>query len=164
MLEQYGSIAFLPQSVSNNTDYLEDKNCRAYNIWLAFFVSVPLCRQGEAVEFLNRLYKERTEFVTWLKKMEDIPCLEDVKICKRSKDIINTARSFAKNDNSKRKDRYGKIRTFKKIVKENIRNFLLKEEGTSLYRIIRDMKKWNAEQKRLAEQVIAQVEEFNPIN
>jgi hypothetical protein len=91
--------------------------------------------------------------------LNDITDLDLNSFYKRIKDIIEAARKFAKNDNIKRKDRYGNIRPFNRVVKDNIRNFIFKEEGTSLYRIIRDMKKWYKELKEKEQEEVKKEED-----
>lgn len=120
---------------------------RLNNIWMCYLISVPLHRQSEVVEYLNRFYLERTQLIGWLKNMSTNIDVESLTISPRAKNIILAAKKYVyKNPNVKGRDKYKNINSFGKSVKDNIRNFIYKEDGPSLYRLIRDMKKWNKEQ------------------
>jgi hypothetical protein len=161
-LREIGPMSVLPQVKNINSSYLMDRNSRLYNIWLCFFMSVPLNRQYEVINYLNNFYSDRTQVIKWIKDLENSNDVESLDICKRVKDIINAARKFAKNGRTDRRDKFGNLLTFRKLVKDNIRNFLLKEEGTSLYRLIRDMKRWIREQEK--EKEVPIVIDFPVIN
>jgi hypothetical protein len=130
-----------------NTEVVEliptNKDAKLYNIWQCFLVSVPLCRQLMVVEFFEHLLKRRDEVTNWIvdlsSKMDKIDIL---KFSPRVQDILMKTRSFAaeKVRRGENVDRRTKVvRTVEELTVENIRNFISKEKGSSLYRIIREM-------------------------
>lgn len=127
-----------PQADSEEVD-LSDRENRLYNIYLCFLNAVPLHRQKEVVDYLDTLYTQRGELINWLKYL-DGKSLNGYS--PRVNNIVTTARRFAQ-DKFNRGDNTGpdgRKLTLKSMTGFNIRNFVLKEEGTSLYRLIREMK------------------------
>lgn len=119
---------------------MSKKESRLYNIWLVFLNAVPLHRQKEVSGYLNYLYTKRNELISWLRYLENLGHFDPSLFSKRVLNIIETARKFAgKNTNGK---------TVKNATKDNIRNLIMKEEGSSLYRLIKEMDVNKKEQTR----------------
>jgi hypothetical protein len=129
-----------PQDSSVIVDF-SDRDERTKNIWLCFLNSVPLNRQKEVVTFFDKLYRDRAELIGWLRTLGTINKLESTDYSKRVINIVETAHKFAQGnkDRGKNFDRQGKMLTLKKMVDDNIRNLVMKEEGGSLYRLIKEM-------------------------
>ena len=130
-----------------NTEVVEplpkNKDEKLYNIWQCFLVSVPLCRQTAVVEFFDHLLKRRSEVTSWIISLSSqMDKIDILKFSARVQDILIKTRSFAsekvrRGENVDRKTRV--VRTVEDLTQENIRNFISKEKGSSLYRIIREM-------------------------
>ena len=76
--------------------------------------------------------------------------IDILKFSARVQDILIKTRSFAsekvrRDENVDRKTKV--VRTVEDLTQENIRNFISKEKGSSLYRIIREMDRYLQEFK-----------------
>ncbi len=135
-------------------EYLMDKESRMYNIWLAYLNSVPLHRQKDVSGYLDYLYNKRGELIGWLRSVETRGQLDPTEYSRRMIDIISAARRFARQNVERGHDRNhnGRKMSIKDLTRDNIRNLVMKEEGSSLYRLIRDMDRWNREQEELRQE------------
>ncbi len=146
---------------STSNDIL-NRDGKIYQIWENFLLAVPLCKQAEVVTYLPFLIQKREEVITWLKKLSDINNLDATKFSKRVQDILLKTKMFAqKNQNRNKKD----IRT---LTHDNIQNFIYKELGSSLYRLIREMtqnqeQNQNYNQEQAQEQNQVQNQEQNQV-
>ena len=130
-----------------NTEVVEpiptNKDEKLYNIWQCFLVSVPICRQSMVVEFYDLLMKRREEVTNWIiDRSREMDKIDILKFSRRVQDILMKTRSFAaeKVRRGENVDRRSKVvKTIEELTIENIRNFISKEMGSSLYRIIREM-------------------------
>lgn len=140
-----GPYVVWPQS---DPEALGNKESLMYNIWLAFLNSVPLANQKSVVNYIDYLYNKRGELITWLRGLEGRGHLDPTVFSRRVIDIVETTRKFAqervKNGNDVVR---GKKLSVKDITKENIRNFIMKEEGGSLYRLIKEMDNYKKEEQ-----------------
>lgn len=147
-----GQFVIWPQhkDIHQDNDYIPQnrilytKDNRIYNIWLAFLNSVPLHKQKEVSTYLDHFVNNRDEVVGWIRQIENIRNLDQSLFSKRTLDIISSARRFAKKP---MKTRNGKFLSHKQKTKNIIRNFLMKEEGHSLYKLIREMNKYKLSQE-----------------
>ena len=115
---------------------------------MAFLMSVPLHKQGEVSKFYDSLLNSRREVISWLRNLEARGSLDPAEFSRRVIGIIDAARRFAENEVRSGKISYHKGRkmSMRDITKRNISNFIMKEEGSSLYRLVREMNKWKKEQ------------------
>lgn len=120
---------------------LYSRDGRYYNIWLCFLMSVPLHRQVEVLDFLDRFYKDRNDVIDWLQELDDRGSLEDISqiISARTIQIINETRRFAntKNVSGYNKTKDGTTLSIKQLTRNNIGNLIRKEDGRSLYKLIK---------------------------
>ena len=131
-----------PQNTENDLDVPATRDTKLYNIWQCFLMAVPLCRQKEVVGYYDHLVERRSEIVEWLSELSDKKNLDMTLFSKRVKDILVKTRMFAVDRVKKKQNidrRTGRKKNADEITKENIRNFISKEMGTSLYRILREM-------------------------
>lgn len=127
---------------------MNDRESILYNIWLSFLNAVPLHHQQEVSSYLEYFYTKRYELIGWLLSLESTGVLDPVLFSYRTIDLISAARKFAKSNKNKQiKD--GKKLSVKEITKNNIKNFVMKEEGSSLYRLIREMDFYKQNQNSL---------------
>ncbi len=131
--------------------YLMTKESRMYNIWLAFLNSVPLHKQKDVIGYLDFLYKKRGELIGWLRMVENRGQMDSAMYSRRVIDLVGAARKFAQknSETGNNKGYNGRKMSVKDMTKANIRNLVMKEEGSSLYRLIRDMERWKREQEEL---------------
>ncbi len=138
-------IIVWPQNTEVIGNVPVNKDDKLYNIWQCFLASVPVCRQATVVGFHDYLVTKRGEVVTWLIGLsKQMNSLDLSKFSKRVQDILIKTRSFAadkvrRGENFDKKSKVAK--TLDSLICENIRNFISKEIGSSLYRIIREMDK-----------------------
>lgn len=140
-------IKIWPQDLEKVQAIPNTRDSKLYNIWQCFLASVPLCRQKEVVGFYEHLVNRRNEVISWLSGLSVKSDLNLELFSRRIQDILTKTRSFAMSkvrtgDNKDQKT--GKYKTADMITKENIRNFMNKEMGSSLYRIIREMDRYNS--------------------
>ena len=146
-------IVVWPQKTDLLHDFPLSNDTKLYNIWQCYLVSSPLNKQQEIAEYLQNLYNKRYELINWLYQLSKNKT-DPTKFSKRVADILIKTRKFAKqriakNQNVDRKT--GKVKTEEELTKDNIRNFMYKELGTSLYRLIKEMDKYKEECKKILE-------------
>jgi len=148
-------IVVWPQHTDQEMDFPKSKVDKLYNIWMTFLVSVPLHRQQDVLKYYEQLQNKRTELIAWLWDLSRTRS-DPTKYSKRTADILIKTRKFAQDRVKKRQNidlRTGKIKNINTLTKENIRNFIYKELGPSLYRLIKEMERCKKEaQKLLKEQ------------
>lgn len=117
---------------------LEERKNRQYilkNIWLNFVLSLPFSFQAEAIKFLDQFHADRYGVINWLQDYQSHNNFVDDKVVsERGKNIIISARYTAK-DICKQQPQ----KKYHVTVNEVIRNFILKEYGSSLFTLV---KKW----------------------
>ena len=133
---------------------LTNRDSRLYNIWMAFMMAVPLHRQFEVAGFFTQLINTRNQVIGWLRKIESFGKLDSSEYNKRVINIIEAARRFSgrKIEQGQDRDYTGRKKSFKELTRDNIRNLVMKEEGSSLYRLAKEMKRWHQEQQEQREQ------------
>ncbi len=147
-IEKHG-ITVWYQKFDEELEFPRSRDMKLYNIWQCYLVSVPLHKQKEASEYYENLLKKREELIAWIYWLS-CKKVDPTQFSKRMVDILLKTRKFAQ-DKIKRKEnvdtRTGKVKNVDELTRDNIRNFIHKELGASLYRLIREMDKWKAEQK-----------------
>ena len=141
-------VLFIPLAPSV---WMRDKNDNLYNIWLNFVVSIPINKQKEALEYYTRLVDDRDLLISWLESITDeYDDMSDLEISPRAKRIISDSRGFAskqpltKVSVVKRTQGESGSEDYESKVKSSIRFFVMREEGTSLYRLVKNMKDYKA--------------------
>jgi len=136
-------IIVWPQNIEVENFIPNTRDSKLYNIWQCFLISVPNSKQIEVSGYYNYLLKRRAEVISWLTDLSDkLSSLNMSDFSRRVQDILTKTRSFAEDkirrgENIDLKTREKKDLTT--LTRDNIRNFIGKETGTSLYRIIREM-------------------------
>ena len=94
--------------------------------------------------------------ISWLISTESRGHLDPTEYSRRTIDLIEAARRFAqqKVKGGQERDQNGRKVSLKIITKRNIRNLVMKEQGSSLYRLIRDMDRWRKDQEELREDTV----------
>jgi hypothetical protein len=131
LINKDGIINYL--AVNTLTDY--QKNDRFYIlkiIWLNYVLSLSATYQLQALSYYDKLVNDRESVILWIQRIEENP--EDIKLSHRTLNIIQSARETSNN--------YKRINNVNQTnVKDIIRNFIYKEHGSSLYSLIKLMKK-----------------------
>ena len=133
-----------PQDTEKDLFVPTTREAKLYNIWQCLLISMPLCRQVEIVTYYNYLCARKNEVVDWLIELSEQK-VDPTLFSKRVNDILTKTRKFAedsvrKGNNFDRKTR--KKKNADEITRDNIRNFINKEMGNSLYRILREMDRY----------------------
>ena len=136
------NIVVWPQNTEVELKVPNTRDTKLYNIWQCFLVSVPLCRQKEVVTYYNNLIARRTEITEWLDDLSRTEKLDMSTFSKRVQDILVKTKLFATNKVKRGENidyKTKKAKSVEELTKDNIRNFISKELGSSLYRILKEM-------------------------
>ena len=132
----YGFLLYLGEA---DIPMHERKN-RQYilkNIWLNYVLFLPFSLQKEAITYLDRFQKDRNSVVTWLQAYNtEHHFVDSNDITERGKNIIMSARYTAKDLCIQQPHK-----NYHQTVNDVIRNFVYKEYGSSLYALVKNMKK-----------------------
>lgn len=109
-------------------------NSKFYNVWVSLLMSVPLHVQKHVVRYFTRLISDRKSLTSWIQGIEGHTNFDDVN--RRVKSIISEARRSARRERSK-------TRSFPERVRSKIRDLVIREEGTSLYGLVFEMRRHN---------------------
>lgn len=142
LYEQNECIITIPSDSVSKDDYYR-RDARIHLLWMNYILSLPSNVQKIGLDILSQFHKDRTEVVQWLQNLElSIRDIDNAEISDRAKDIIKASRKLAKeriftgNNTSSR----GIVMNLPAVIKTTIRNLIYKENGPSLYRLIRQMK------------------------
>lgn len=143
-----GKATSLSTIESNNV--LGNRENRLKNIWKSFLLAVPLNRQAEVFNIYKTFLQDRDDLIKWIVSLEQQedeqrrnPSLAIMEISnRRILAIITSARQFARErrHNKRNITRNGNVMGMRSLIKDNIRNLIMKEKGPSLYHLIREMK------------------------
>ena len=141
-----GPILIWPQDLSIDPAEipLNEWEQRFRNIWQSYLVSVPLHRQEEVFRLYQSFFQDRDLVITWLITLneEDDLLSSNESISRRARQIITQARCLARDRTMVREGygsdgRKGNGSIFT-MTEDNIRILILKEEGASLYRLVKE--------------------------
>lgn len=137
-------ILTIPSGEVFKDDYTT-RESRVHLLWINFVLSLPPQLQGSAINILSNFKKDRYDVIKWLQDHESKTksmAIESIDLHKRAKGIIDVSRKFARKsvDNSTNYSANGRYMTLHTAIKNNIRNFINKENGSSLYGLVREMK------------------------
>lgn len=136
-------VVLWPQS--ETYDVPRDRDSKMYHIFLCFLMCVPLSKQKEVSNYYELMLNKREELISWIQELSAKYLSGDLDIkslSTRLQDIIVKTRSFAEDKvrNGQNFDnKTKKAKDVDTLTNENIRNFIRKEMGTSLYRLTREM-------------------------
>lgn len=165
LFEQHQSILLIPSGPVSHED-MEHRDARIHLLWMNFVLSLPPTLQREALNILTRFKNERAAVIDWLQNLEAqfreieklsveaiMPDFAERKIndqqrrkyeaCfRRVTNIISAARKLARGRVADRTNYSvkGSHMRLPLVIKSTIRNFIHKEDGPSLYNLVRLMK------------------------
>jgi hypothetical protein len=120
-------------------------------LWINYVISLPVHLQGQGLDIINNFHIEKVSIIEKLSMIESMypnTKINSLTLPVRAKNIILTARKLA-NERIAKGENYsanGKLIKLPILIKSTIRNLINKENGTSLYTIIKQMKKLNENQ------------------
>lgn len=135
-------IVVWPQNTEIELEVPSTKDTKLYNIWECFLITVPISRQKEVVKYYNNLTSRKDEIVEWLDNLSRTEILDLTIFSKRVQDILVKTKLFAKNKVKKGENidyKTKEVKSVEALTKDNIKNFISKELGSSLYRILKEM-------------------------
>jgi hypothetical protein len=133
-------IVVWPQNTEKVLSVPTTRDAKMYNIWQTILISMPLSKQNEIIHYYNILQNRKNEVIMWLNGLSSKSDLDLTKFSKRVQDILTKTKTFAVN---KARNEKTKKLNVESLTRENIRNFISKELGSSLYRITREMDRYN---------------------
>lgn len=137
-----GMILTLPTADASPDDY-NTRDERIHLLWINYLVSLPPHAQSEALSFLSDFKKDRADFIEWIQEVEQqTKNIEGADVPDRVKGLISSARRLARErvasgENYSAKGSFMKLPM---VIKSTLRNLINKENGPSLYGLVRDSK------------------------
>ena len=135
------SILTIPEG-NVTKDMYSTRDSRIQLLWMNYILSLPASIQSDALNILTQFRKDRDDLINWLQLLEknktENPDLPD-----RVKALISSSRRLAQErvrggNNYSAKGSYMNLPT---LIKSTLRNLINKENGPSLYALVREMKR-----------------------
>lgn len=128
---------------------LRQTDDRIFLVYVTFYESLPAAQKSEGLRLWDDFKKDRDDVTAWIQSLASgetaPPKDEDGNPCltPRLQNILRLTKEHAVNRQRQGRDRnrYGKRMRYEFLVKANIRNLILRESGTSLFRLIREMRR-----------------------
>jgi hypothetical protein len=138
-----GILLILPTN-TRREDYFS-REARIHLLWINFVMASPPSSQEEALKIITQFKKDRDDLIGWLQELESKNVRKDIEtleLSARAKMIITTSRTKARESINKGNNfsRKGRCMTFPEVIGSIIWNFIRKENGRSLYGLVREMK------------------------
>jgi hypothetical protein len=145
--KELGDNAFLlpPKLEGSKAELLdprdkESRNLRFGNLMLLYALSLPIYWQMDALGYMDEVYRRRATLITFI--CNNFKEIHEGKFgteggWKRMQAIAGTA-----YDNAKNRLERGEQRSITWFVKDNLRNFLQKEAGVSLYKMVKEYERY----------------------
>jgi hypothetical protein len=132
---------------------LETQSDRYYNIWLGFLMAIPLHRQYDVVNEYAQIMKDWEDVYKWLVSLEEQNDIDSLPIPERARNLIEASRKVARDKNNRGKNisRSGQKLTVSDLTHRQIYTYLSRENGASLYRLVRDHRAFEQEQEKAKE-------------
>jgi len=142
MYEQTQGILMIPPGEVTRMDYTS-RESRIYLLWMNFVLSLPPSSQAEGLNILTECKKDRANLLEWIQNIEaTTKNIEGAVLPSRVKGLISCSRRLAREriDNGDNYAANGGFMRLPVIIKSTLRNLLNKENGPSLFSLIREMK------------------------
>lgn len=139
---QNKAILMIPLGEVAKEDYTS-RDSRIHLLWMNYVLSLPPSAQGDALNILAKFKKDRNEVIEWLQTLEaKTPNIEAAEVPERVKGLISSCRRLARQRIANG-DNYSANGTFMRLpllIKSTLRNLVNKENGPSLFGLIREMR------------------------
>lgn len=135
---------------NGNINEQASRDQRAYNIWAAFLMAVPLVQQGNVYPLYEDFYVQRQKLITWLINLSRNSEYQSLELG----DYINghirrgLARARASIDQGRDKDSKGNKLNMDQLTAYYITADLMTDNTTNIRRMIREIKSYETLQKR----------------
>ena len=123
----------------NDADKKNGVEKRFYNIFLCLFAAIPLYMQKDYLGNYDEFIKSRYNLIAWLKNFAIKGNIPDTDDYRRVRDIITVAKKQANYMKSQPRRADVPNMTFIQSVNRTIYNFIHKERGESLYKLVKLM-------------------------
>jgi len=128
---------------------LRQTDDRIFLVYVTFYESLPAAQKSEGMRLWDDFKKDRDDVTAWIQDLasgETAPPEDEdgnPYLTPRLQNILRLTKEHAVNRQRQGRDRnrYGKRMRYDFLVKANIRNLILRESGTSLFRLIREMRR-----------------------
>lgn len=142
------AIATLPVIKATPADY-PTRDDRIHLLFLNFLITLPATSQQGAIDMYVEYLRDRDDVIKWLASLEKEHAgkhknqLEQLELHKRIVSIILAVRDLTEKDidTGRNYSRKGAVIHRDMLVKDKVRNLILKERGVSLYSLVREMKR-----------------------
>lgn len=150
-----GKSDFISVDHDNHLVKLNMKNVddRMFLIYVHFYDTLPHSQQTQGREIWEDFKKDRRDVTEWFQHLSEKAKPEryiqqeygdsELKLSARAKAILDMTKKHAvkRKSTGKDKNRFGKRMSQDELVKANIYNLLRRENGPSLFKLIREMKR-----------------------
>lgn len=155
LYEQNQAILTIPTGPVTKNIYA-NRDTRIHILWMNYVLSLPASIQRDALDLISQFRKDRDDLIDWLQQIEStnknietatVPnqvneTTETTELSNRVKGLISSSRRLARaridsGNNYSAKGSYMKLPT---LIKATLRNLINKEDGPSLYKLVREMK------------------------
>lgn len=149
LLDQTGGVIALPINKDPKyTDYL-NRDDRIHMLFLNYFITLPIMCQQQAIDMYIEYLRDRDDLIKWLAVLEaehkgkHKNQLDQLELHKRVISLILAVRDLTDKDikAGRTVNRKGVAMQRNTLIKSKIANLILKERGTSLYSLVREMKR-----------------------
>lgn len=143
LYSQTQGILTIPSGEVARDDY-SGRDSRIHLLWMNYVLSLPANLQGDALNILDNFKQDRKNLASWLATLESTnKNIEALEYSARIKGILTISRKLAKERVAEGKNysAKGSIIKLPMLIKSTIYNLLNKENGPSLYALVREMKK-----------------------
>jgi hypothetical protein len=135
-------ILTIPSGDITQEDYRQ-RDSRIHLLWMNYVLSLPSPSQHEALNILTNFRNDRNDVITWIQSLEStIKDIETADVPDRVKGLISSARRLARDriSNGSNYSARGSYMKLPLLIKSTLRNLINKENGSSLYGLVREMK------------------------
>jgi len=142
LYEQTHAILTIPSGEVSRDDY-KSRDSRIHLLWMNYVLCLPPHLQADGLNVLSQFKQDRNDVIDWLQSLEASNTnIESSDLHVRVKGLICSARRLAK-DRIAKGNNYsakGSYMKFPLLIKSTLRNLINKENGPSLYGLVREMK------------------------
>lgn len=123
-------------------DMYSNRDSRIHLLWMNYVLSLPASIQRDALNILSQFRKDRNDLINWLQDIESTKDIENNDFPDRVKSLVINSRRLARTrlESGKNYSAKGCYMKLPILIKSTIRNLINKENGPSLYALVRAMK------------------------
>ena len=128
-------------------DMYETRDKRVQLLWMNYLIALPYHQQAQVLPLLDEVKNERNAVISWIQELERSGHRESEHIIPRIKNLITISRQLAqkKISSGQNVNRNGKKMSKPVVIADTLRNLISKEDGASLYALVRSMRRYKEE-------------------